>query len=122
LIETLVERGFQGVIVSNTHRVTFPEVGGQSGHPLMAPSTACLEWAHEVHKGRLPMIATGGVLSGADVFHKLARGALAVQLYTALVYRGPWAVAHILVELAAELKLRGFATAQDAIGSYYSDT
>lgn len=121
LVGAIAERGFQGVIVSNTHRVTYPEVGGQSGHPLMAPSTACLEWAHEVHGGRLPMIATGGILSGVDVFHKLARGALAVQIYTALVYRGPWAVTELLVELAAELKLRGFATAQDAIGSYYRD-
>jgi dihydroorotate dehydrogenase len=121
LIAVLVERGFQGVIVSNTHRVTFPEVGGQSGHPLMAPSTACLEWAYDVHRGELPMIATGGILSGADVFHKLARGALAVQIYTALVYRGPWVVAQLLTELAQELRLRGFATAQDAIGSYYQD-
>src|SRR5262245_65466103 len=28
-----------------------PEPGGQSGHPLMAPSTTCLEWAYEVHRG-----------------------------------------------------------------------
>ena len=121
LIHALADRGFQGVIISNTHRVEVPEPGGQSGHPLMAPASACLEWAYEVHRGLLPMIATGGVLSGIDIFHKLARGATAVQIYTALVYRGPWVVARLLVELAEELKLRGFQTAADAIGSYYSD-
>jgi dihydroorotate dehydrogenase len=120
LVETIAARGFQGVIVSNTHRVTTPEVGGQSGHPLMAQSTACLEWAHAVHRGQLPMIATGGVLSGADVFQKLIRGASAVQIYTALVYRGPWVVAQLLMELAAELTLRGFGSVDEAIGSYYS--
>jgi dihydroorotate dehydrogenase len=87
----------------------------------MAPSTACLEWAHAVHKGRLPMIASGGVLTGLDAFEKLARGALAVQIYTALVYQGPWVVLKLLVELAAELELRGYAHVQDAIGSYYRD-
>ncbi len=119
LIETIAERGFQGVLLSNTHRVAYPEVGGQSGHPLMCPSTTCLEWAYEVHGGRLPMLGVGGILSGVDAFHKLARGALAVQIYTALVYRGPWVVARLLTELAAELNLRGIATVEDAIGCYY---
>lgn len=119
LIEVIAEHGFQGVILSNTHRVAYPQIGGQSGHPLMCPSTTCLEWAHAVHGGSLPMIGVGGVLSGVDAFHKLARGALAVQIYTALVYRGPWVVARLLMELAAELSLRGFATVEDAIGSYY---
>lgn len=121
LVETIEARGYQGVILSNTHRVATPEPGGQSGHPLMAPSTACLEWAWQVTQGGLPMIATGGVLTGTDVFHKLARGASAVQIYTALVYRGPWVVAKLLQELSEELHLRGFATASDAIGSYYRD-
>jgi dihydroorotate dehydrogenase len=67
------------------------------------------------------MIATGGILSGADIFHKLARGALAVQIYTALVYQGPWAVIRLLVELSEELKIRGLATARDAIGCYYQE-
>ena len=121
MISAIAHRGFRGIIVSNTHRVTFPEVGGQSGHPLMVPSTACLEWAHSVHRGELPMIATGGVLSGADIYHKMARGALAVQIYTALVYQGPWVVSKLLIELAAELQLRGISHVQDMIGSYYRE-
>lgn len=121
LVTTIAQRGFQGVIISNTHRVTFPEVGGQSGHPLMAASTSCLEWAYDVTRGTLPMIAAGGILSGVDIFHKLARGASAVQIYTALVYQGPWVVAKLLEDLAAELKLRGYGAVEDAIGSYYRD-
>lgn len=121
LVAAIAEHGFQGIIVSNTHRVVHPEVGGQSGHPLASQATACLEWAYEAHHGGLPMIASGGVLSGADVYQKLARGASAVQIYTALVYRGPWVVVRLLVELAAELKLRGLAHVQDAIGTYYQE-
>ena len=121
LVEVIAKRGFQGIIVSNTHRVTYPEVGGQSGHPLAAQATACLEWAHAVHQGDLPMIASGGVLTGADVYQKLIRGALAVQVYTALVYEGPWVIAKLLTELAAELRLRGVHHVQDVIGRYYQD-
>ena len=120
LISAIKSEGFQGVIISNTHRVEWPESGGQSGYPLLSPSNTCLEWAWDVTKGKLPVIASGGVLSGVDAFHKLARGASAVQIYTALVYRGPGAVFRICQELAEELKLRGFSSASEAIGSLYS--
>ena len=120
LIENIRIHEFQGVILSNTHRVEWPETGGQSGHPLLSPSNTILEWAWDVTKGTLPIIASGGVLSGIDAFHKLARGASAVQIYTALVYRGPGAVFRICEELGAELKLRGFTSAEEAIGSHYS--
>jgi len=119
LIAAISQRGFAGIILTNTHRVERPEAGGQSGHPLLVRSTAMLEWAWRVHEGRLPMIGCGGVLSGADVLGKITRGASAVQIYTALVYRGPWAVVRILGEFIEELQLAGFATVQDALGSHY---
>lgn len=121
LVHSVADQGYLGLVLCNTHRVEHPEPGGQSGHPLMAPSTTCLEWAHEVHRGMLPMLASGGILSGVDIFHKLARGASAVQIYTALVYRGPLVVYRMLYELAEELRLRGFACAGDAVGSFYHD-
>ena len=119
LIETAMERGYQGVILCNTHRVNWPEQGGQSGHPLSGLSNTRLEWAYAVHEGRLPMIAVGGILCGLDIFEKVSRGALAVQIYTALVYRGPWVVARLLEELGRELELRGYTCLEDAIGSHY---
>jgi dihydroorotate dehydrogenase len=119
LIATISEEGFQGVVLSNTHRVEWPQSGGQSGHPLLSQSNQCLEWAWTVTNGKLPMIATGGVISGIDAFQKLIRGASAVQIYTALVYRGPGAVQRICEELSEELKLRGFSSAEDCIGSLY---
>jgi len=44
-----------------------------------------------------------------------------VQIYTALVYQGPWVVSKLLIELAAELQLRGISHVQDMIGSYYRE-
>ncbi len=119
MIQAILEAKFQGAVLTNTHRVEWPEGGGLSGHPLSVLSTTCLEWAWEVHKGRLPIIATGGILSGIDVFQKMARGALAVELYTALIYHGPWVIYNLLLELVAELNLRSIRNLSDVVGCHY---
>jgi dihydroorotate dehydrogenase len=119
VVESILNSGFVGIVLTNTHRVVHPETGGLSGHPLLLRSTTMLEWAWEVHQGRLPMIGCGGVLSGADVLEKICRGASAVQIWSALVWRGPWVVAKLLEELMDEMKLRGFATIQEAHGSHW---
>jgi dihydroorotate dehydrogenase len=120
-INATLDLGYQGVILTNTHRVVSPEPGGLSGHPLSSLSAKRLEWAYEVHRGLLPMIASGGILTGLDVFERLARGARACQIYSALVYRGPWAIVEILEELTNEMKLRGFQSVEEIIGCYYGD-
>ena len=119
IVESIMNEKFGGIILTNTHRVEWPETGGMSGHVLSHLSSQRLEWAWEVHQGKLPMIGCGGILSGIDVFHKLARGANAVQIYTALIYRGPWTVIHMLDELEAEMALNGFRSVSDVVGSYY---
>ena len=119
LVESVTQCGFRGLILSNTHKVNWPESGGLSGSPLAVAAAKRLEWAYEVHRGAIPMIGVGGINSGYDAFERLARGASAIQIYTALVYRGPWAVALILLELMAEMRARGFNSVSDVIGSHY---
>lgn len=121
VVEAIKSAQFAGIVLTNTHRVEFPHSGGQSGHPLSVKSTQCLEWAYDVHKGSLPMIGCGGILSGSDIFQKMIRGASAVQIYTALIYRGPFVVYELLTELKAELKLRKIRFLRDIIGAYYDD-
>lgn len=121
LIAALAEHAFGGAILCNTHRVSWPEAGGQSGQPLTSLSQTFLEWAYEVHRGALPMIASGGVFSGLDVYQRLRRGAFMVQIYTAFVYRGPLTVHKILTELDQELSLRGITDVSEIIGSFYTD-
>ena len=65
------------------------ETGGLSGAPLMARSTAVVGQLREILGGKLPIIAVGGILSGADAAAKIAAGASLVQLYTGFIYRGP---------------------------------
>ena len=119
IVDTIAERKFQGIIVGNTRRVEKPEMGGISGHPLAVNAATCLEWAYEVHRGGLQMIASGGIMSGLDVYDRMARGASAVKIYTALVYRGPFVVASMLAELLGEMQQRGVSEIKDVVGTFY---
>ena len=64
----------------------------------------------------LPIIGVGGVASGADAYAKIRAGASAVQLYTALVYRGPGLVHRIERELLGLLSRDGVSVAE-AVGA-----
>lgn len=80
------------------------EQGGLSGAPLRAMSTAVIAKLSRALKGRLPIIGVGGIASAADAREKLDAGATLVQLYTALLYRGPELVGEIVRGLAASEK------------------
>lgn len=95
--QALRRHGMDAVIATNT---TFSragveslphaqETGGLSGAPLMARSTEVVRRLADILEGRLPIIAVGGILSGADAAAKMAAGASLVQIYTGFVYRGP---------------------------------
>lgn len=117
-------RRIDGIIVGNT-TVSRPaglqgphteEAGGLSGTPLMALSTAVLRRFREATGGRLPLVGTGGVASGADTYAKIRAGASLVQLYTALVYHGPGLVRRNLNELRTCLRHDGFSNVAEAVG------
>jgi len=125
LAQAALSTGIDGLVIANT-TVARPatlrsaqahEPGGLSGRPLFAPSTALLAEMYRLTGGKLPLIGVGGVASGADAYDKIRAGASLVQLYTALVYRGPGLVERIKRELAALLARDRFATLAEAIGS-----
>lgn len=99
-----------GLIVSNTtlarpdtlKSVHRGETGGLSGAPLMQASTEVLGRFAQHLKGELDLIGAGGIGSDDDVRAKLAAGAQAVQLYSALVYEGVELVSRICADLMAE--------------------
>ena len=65
------------------------EVGGLSGAPLMARSTAVLRMLRTRLPEQIPLVGVGGILHGADAATKQAAGATLVQLYSGMVYEGP---------------------------------
>ncbi len=117
--------GLDGLIVSNT-TITRPagldprlakEAGGLSGRPLFTLSTEILRQVYRLTEGRLPIIGVGGIASGADAYAKIRAGASLVQLYSALVYRGPGLASEINRDLASLLAADGFATVAAAVGA-----
>jgi dihydroorotate dehydrogenase len=125
IAEAVAAHRFDGVIVSNT-TLSRPadlassgrgETGGLSGAPLMALSTRVLGDFHAAVQGRFALIGVGGIASGADAYAKIRAGASAVQLYSALVFRGPGLVMAIRRELKARLAADGFASVAEAVGA-----
>lgn len=92
------------------------EAGGLSGAPLKPLALARLGDFRSATGGAIPLIAAGGIASGADAYARIRAGASLVQLYTALVYEGPGLARRIAAELAALLRRDGFASVGQAVG------
>ena len=115
--------GVDGIVVANTTlarpKLLSPaagEAGGLSGAPLMDLATRQLARMHLLTAGRLPLVGVGGIASAADAWLKIEAGATLLQLYSALVYRGPAVIAEILEGLAARLRASGAASLAAIVG------
>ena len=128
-IERIVEQALvykmDALIVSNTTiarpdsltSVHKGEGGGLSGAPLFEASTKILSEFYAASNGRIDLIGVGGIGSGEQAYAKIRAGAKAVQLYSALVFKGPQLVTQINRDLQARLKADGFKTIAEAVGT-----
>jgi dihydroorotate dehydrogenase (NAD+) catalytic subunit len=88
--------------------------GGLSGPALKPIAIRCVaEIAQFVD---VPIIGTGGVLTGRDAVEMMMAGATAVGVGSALWYRGPDAFKLIINELRAYMEKNGFKSVNDIIG------
>ncbi|HEY1073076.1 quinone-dependent dihydroorotate dehydrogenase [Brevundimonas sp.] len=125
IVEASIAHEIDALIVSNTTlerpaslKSAFAgEAGGLSGAPLKPFAQKALEAAAEASAGRLPLIAVGGIESGADAWARIRAGASAVQVYSALIYEGPGLIGAIKRDLAARLRAEGFASLSEAVGA-----
>ena len=121
-VQAAVEVGVQGLVVSNTtlsreglthsHR---DEVGGLSGAPLKERSTAMIRATRRLTD--LPIVGVGGVFTAADAYEKIRAGASLVEVYTALIYKGPSLVREINAGLVGLLARDGFTNVAEAVGT-----
>ena len=100
-----------GIIASNTstdHR-SLADVGngGLSGKPVFQKTLETVSWLSE--ETDLPIIGVGGVSSAREVLELLAAGAQATQIYTALIYQGPFLIHRIHSKLIDLLEREGLA-------------
>ncbi len=123
--EVALSTGIDGLIVGNTtlsRPASIPpklaaEAGGLSGKPLTTLSTQVLAQIYKLTGGKIPLIGCGGISSGEDAYAKIRAGASLVQLYSALVYHGPFLIPRINRDLVKLLQRDGFRNVQEAVGS-----
>jgi dihydroorotate dehydrogenase len=77
------------------------EAGGLSGAPLRRRSTEIIGYVARATEGRLPLIGVGGITDITGAAEKLDAGATLVQVYTGMIYRGPFFAAALAQGLAA---------------------
>jgi dihydroorotate dehydrogenase len=92
--------------------------GAVGGRPVEAFVNEVLRLLYGItgDGGRYGLIAAGGIFTAQDAYRKIRLGASLVQLYTALVYRGPGIVKEILSGLAALLERDGARRVADVVG------
>ena len=107
IVEVAVAAGISGLIATNTtlDRGVVAEplralieakgAGGLSGVPLKAKAREVRQRILQALRGRLPLVACGGLGSADDVQGALADGAALAQIYTALIFEGPGLVNRI---------------------------
>ncbi|MAY44707.1 MAG: dihydroorotate dehydrogenase (quinone) [Rhodobacteraceae bacterium] len=128
IAEAARETGVDAIIATNTtvsrDGLTSPErveTGGLSGAPLFEPSTRVLAYLSHITQGDIPLIGVGGISSADDAYAKIRAGASALQLYSALVYKGLGLVTRINRGLDALLERDGFANVSEAVGTNRED-
>lgn len=100
--------------VDAVHPVLHNRTGGISGPALKPIAVLCIaEIAQNVD---VPIIGTGGVLTGRDAVELLMAGATAVGVGSALWYRGPDAFELILAEMKDFMQKNGFYAISDLVG------
>jgi dihydroorotate dehydrogenase len=121
IVATALRRGIDGLTVSNTtiarpdslkEKALASETGGLSGRPLFVPSTKLLAETFLRVERKIPLIGVGGVDSAEAAWAKIRAGASLVQLYSAMVYKGPGLIGDIKRGLLQKLEGENTSLAQ----------
>ncbi|SEM70688.1 quinone-dependent dihydroorotate dehydrogenase [Paenibacillus sp. OV219] len=123
-VDTIVASGVNGIIATNTtisrdglQHPNAKETGGLSGKPVKERSTEVIREVYRQTSGKLPIIGSGGIFTAADAYDKIRAGASLVEIYTALIYKGPELLREIAGGLKDALRKDGFKSISEAIGA-----
>lgn len=120
---TAIESNIDGIIATNTtisrdgvSSSLKEETGGLSGKPLNQRSTEMIRSIYRITQGKLPIIGVGGVFSGQDAYDKLRAGASLIQIYTSMIYHGPFAAKMINQQLLEILERDQVSSISEIVG------
>lgn len=132
IAEFALRTGIDGVIATNTSvvrsnlrtnakRVERLGAGGLSGAPIKARALEVLRRLAEGTRGRITLIACGGIENADDAWERMRYGATLIQVYTGFVYGGPMTARRIALGLARRARAAGYHRVQDAVGTALGD-
>jgi dihydroorotate dehydrogenase len=128
ILTLVIPRKLAGIVATNTtitrpqtadaqSKLAYEKPGGLSGRPLRERSTEIIRHLHRQTRGTLPIIGVGGIFDADDAWEKITAGASLVQIYTALVYRGPGVIKEIVNGLKERLSRSGLNDLRQAVGT-----
>ena len=124
IAEVALAHKVDAIVVSNT-TIARPaslrsahagESGGLSGAPLHDAALQRLRDFRLATRGAVPLIGVGGIANADQAYARIRAGASLIQLYSALVYKGPMLPRAINQGLARLLVRDGFTRIADAVG------
>lgn len=94
-----------------------PLPGTLCGKPVRAMIDETVRfWYGRIDRARHKVIGVGGISSAEDAYRQIRLGASLVQLYSALVFKGPGIVREVNAGLARLLARDGFGHVAEAVG------
>ncbi|MAH98418.1 MAG: dihydroorotate dehydrogenase (quinone) [Euryarchaeota archaeon] len=122
-----IRSGIGGIVASNTtikrpvplstqSRKAFANNGGLSGNPLHSRALEVISMSFEESQGRVPIIGVGGIDSKESAWDAIISGSSLIQLYSALVFKGPSVASSIIKGLKSRVKESGFSSISEAVG------
>ncbi len=123
--EILIEKKIDILIVSNStdknrevlKNINKLEKGGLSGKPIEKISNNLISKFYKTIGKKVKIIGVGGINDAIGVYDKISSGASLVQLYTGMVYQGPYIANKINKNLANILIKQGIKNVGELIGS-----
>ena len=121
IANTAVSEGADGLILTNTTTnydlvPGAPRRGGLSGQVLAQSSGQLLRVIASELFRQCPIISVGGIASAHDALQRFRQGASLVQLYTALVYKGPKLIREINSGILQNLQEFGLNSIEELQG------
>ena len=95
ILSILMELKLDGICATNTTIARpsdgrYEKTGGLSGKPLFDKSIEVVKYISKASEGKLPIIGVGGITDVQRAGEMMNAGASLVQIYSGMVYRGPF--------------------------------
>lgn len=96
ILEIIQDLNFSGIVATNTtlqrpgNLAKIDYAGGLSGKPLHRFSLDIIKYIYLKTAGKLPIIGVGGIMDTKSAGQMMDAGASLLQIYTGLIYNGPF--------------------------------